>query len=88
MEVMENFNLTVHGVTNMPNLTASEKLVMIHLFTLKSMGVDESHTETSAKMLSYTRHGYLKIVKRLISMGYVKKCKRRGYYSINKTKLF
>jgi DNA-binding MarR family transcriptional regulator len=84
---MENFNLIINGVTNMPNLKASEKLVMIHLFTLKSMGIESSHTEVSANMLSYTRHGYLKIIKRLIEMGYVVKLKR-GYYSLIETNLF
>ena len=45
---MENFNLVINGVTNMSNLKASEKLVMIHLFTLKSMGIMASHIETSS----------------------------------------
>ena len=84
---MENFNLIINGVTNMPTLKASEKLVMIHLFTLKSMGVQASHVETSSKMLAYTRHGYLKIVKRLIEMGLVTKIKR-GYYALNETNIF
>jgi DNA-binding MarR family transcriptional regulator len=85
---MENFNLTIHGITNMPNLAASEKLVMIHLYTLKSIGVLESHVVTSSTMLNYTRHGYLKIIKRLIDMGYVKNAKTRGYYSLNETNIF
>ncbi len=84
---MENFNLTVHGVTNMPNLKASEKLVMIHLYTLKSLGIKASHVETSCDMLSYTRAGYSRILKRLIGMGYVKQ-ERRGYYSLVETNIF
>jgi len=85
---MENFNLTIHGITNMPNLAASEKLVMIHLYTLKSIGVNDSHVVTSSNMLNYTRHGYLKIVKRLINMGYVKHSKLRGNYCLNETNIF
>ena len=82
-----NFNLIVHGVTNMPNLKASEKLVMIHLYTLKSLGLNASHVETSSEMLSYTRCGYSKILNRLIGMGYVNKAKR-GYYSLSETNIF
>ena len=84
---MENFNLVVNGVTNMPNLKASEKLVMIHLYTLKSMGINASHVEVSSTQLSYTRHGYLKILKRIIDKGYVKQVKR-GYYAINETNIY
>lgn len=84
---MENFNLVINGVTNMPNLKASEKLVMIHLYTLKSMGINASHIETSATQLSYTRCGYNKILKRLIGMGYVNMIKR-GYYSLAETNIF
>lgn len=84
---MENFNLIVNGITNMPNLSASEKLVMIHLYTLKSIGVDASHVIVSSTQLGYTRHGYLRILKRLIEMGYVKTVKR-GYYSLNNTNIF
>lgn len=84
---MENFNLIINGITNMPNLKASEKLVMIHLYTLKSIGVDASHVEVSATQLSYTRCGYGKILKRLIGMGYVNIVKR-GYYAINDTNIF
>ena len=84
---MKNFNLITHGITNMPNLSASEKLTMIHLYTLKSMGIDASHVVISSTMLGYTRHGYLKILKRLIELGYVK-CIKRGYYQLNETKLF
>ena len=84
---MENFNLVVNGITNMPNLKASEKLVMIHLYTLKSMGIDASHVEVSATQLSYTRCGYGKILKRLMEMGYVNMIKR-GYYAINETNIY
>lgn len=84
---MENFNLVVNGVTNMPNLKASEKLVMIHLYTLKSMGINASHVEVSSTQLSYTRCGYGKILKRLMEMGYVNMIKR-GYYAINETNIF
>ena len=83
----QNFNLVIHGVTNMPNLKASEKLVMIHLYTLKSLGVNASHVETSSDMLSYTRCGYSKILKRLIGMGYVKQ-QKRGYYCLTETNIF
>jgi len=85
---MENFNLTIHGITNMPNLAASEKLVMIHLYTLKSIGVNKSHVVTSSTMLNYTRHGYLKIVKRLIDMGYIVQSSTRGYYELINTQVF
>jgi DNA-binding MarR family transcriptional regulator len=84
---MENFKYQIHGITNMPNLSASEKLVMIHLHTLKEMGINESHVETSSRMLSYTRHGYLKILKRLIKMGYVNQIKR-GLYELNEVNVF
>ena len=84
---MENFNLVVNGITNMPNLKASEKLVMIHLYTLKSMGIMASHIETSSVQLSYTRCGYHKILKRLIVIGYVNQVKR-GYYAINETNIY
>ena len=84
---MENFNLVINGVTNMSNLKASEKLVMIHLFTLKSMGIMASHVEISSTQLSYTRCGYGKILKRLMGMGYVKQVKR-GYYAINETNIY
>lgn len=85
---MKNFNLTIHGITNMPNLAASEKLVMIHMYTLKSIGVERSHVVTSSTMLGYTRHGYLKIVKRLITMGYMQELRPRGYYSLTETNIF
>ena len=84
---MENFNLVINGVTNMSNLKASEKLVMIHLFTLKSMGIMDSHVEISSTQLSYTRCGYGKILKRLMQMGYVNQVKR-GYYAINETNIY
>ena len=84
---MDNSNFVVHGITNLPNTSASEKLVMIHLYTLKSLNNGVSHVETSANQLSYTRHGYLKILKRLINKGYVKQIKR-GYYELNETNLF
>ena len=84
---MENFNLVINGVTNMSNLKASEKLVMIHLFTLKSMGIMASHVEISSTQLSYTRCGYGKILKRLMGMGYVNQVKR-GYYAINETNIY
>jgi|TARA_R110000765_G_scaffold128565_1_gene226860 DNA-binding MarR family transcriptional regulator len=84
---MDNFTLTINGVTNMPNLKASEKLVMIHLFTLKSLGIDISNVESSSKQLSYTRQGYAKILKRLIKMNYVVQVKR-GSYSIAETKIY
>lgn len=83
---MENFKYQIHGITNMPNLAASEKLVMIHLYTLKALGIDESHVETSSRMLNYTRTGYHKILKRLIKMGYVKQVKR-GLYQLVETNL-
>lgn len=85
---MKNFNLMIHGITNMPNLTSTEKLVMIHLYTLKSMGIDQSHVPTSAKQLSYTRHGYLKIIKRLINLGYVSPVKRGWYQLVETNKVF
>lgn len=85
---MENFNLTIHGVTNMPNLSASEKLCMIHLYTLKSIGVNVSHVVVSSTMLGYTRHGYLKIINRLKELGYVKHAEKRGYYSLTNTNIF
>ena len=85
---MEDFNLTIHGITNMPNLAASEKLVMIHLYTLKSIGVNKSHVVTSSTMLNYTRHGYLKIVKRLMGMGYIIQSSTRGYYELVNTNIF
>ena len=85
---MKNFNLIINGVTNMPNLKASEKLVMIHLFTLKSIGVDESHTEISSTQLSYTRAGYSKILKRLIGMGFVEHGRTRGYYKLSNLNIF
>ena len=85
---MKNFNLIVHGITNMPNLTPSEKLVLIHLYTLKSMGIDQSHVEVSCKMLSYTRPGYQKILKRLIQKGYVEELRPRGNYGLTETNLF
>ena len=84
---MENFNLIINGITNMPNLKASEKLVMIHLYTLKSMGINASHVEISSTQLSYTRCGYSKILKRLIEMGYVEQIKR-GYYGLTETNIY
>ena len=84
---MDNFTLTVNGVTNMTNLKASEKLVMIHLYTLKSLGIDISKVETSSRQLSYTRQGYAKILKRLIGMGYVEQVKR-GSYCLTNTKVY
>lgn len=84
---MENFTLTVNGITNMTNLKASEKLVMIHLYTLKNLGIEVSNVETSSRQLSYTRQGYAKILKRLIGMGYVRQIKR-GSYSLTETKIY
>jgi len=84
---MENFTLTVNGITNMTNLKASEKLVMIHLYTLKNLGIEVSNVETSSRQLSYTRQGYAKILKRLIGMGYVSQIKR-GSYSLTETKIY
>tara|TARA_R110000796_G_scaffold162375_1_gene279156 strand:- start:2 stop:256 length:255 start_codon:yes stop_codon:yes gene_type:complete len=84
---MDNFTLTINGVTNMVNLKASEKLVMIHLYTLKSLGIDISNVESSSRQLSYTRQGYAKILKRLIGMGYVTQVKR-GSYAIAETNIF
>ena len=84
---MDNFNLQINGIINMPNLSASEKLVMVHMHTLKSLGIDASHVEISSKQLSYTRTGYHKILKRLIVMGYVQQVKR-GYYKLNETNVF
>lgn len=86
LSTIEN-NSTESGVFQIPNLSASEKLVMMHLYDLKSKGIHESHVVTSSSMLSYTRHGYLKIIKRLINKGYVKKLKR-GYYTLVETNVF
>ena len=85
---MENFNLVINGVLNMTNLKASEKLVMIHLYTLKSMGIYQAHTEVSSNQLNYTRPGYSKILKRLIGMGYVEHGQGRGYYKLAETNIF
>ena len=84
---MENFTLAINGVTNMPNLKASEKLVMIHLYTLKNLGIEVSHVESSSRQLSYTRQGYAKILKRLIDMGYVEQIKR-GNYTLANTNIY
>lgn len=84
---MENFNLIIHGITNMPNLTPTDKLVMIHLYTLKSMDIHRSHVEVSSKQIGYKRHGYQRILKRLLEMGYVKNA-GRGYYALVETKVF
>lgn len=85
--MVKDYTLTIHGITNMPNLSATDKLVMIHLFTLRSMGVSQSHVVSSSRQLGYTRHGYLKILKRMISLGYVKQIKR-GYYSLTELNIF
>jgi Mn-dependent DtxR family transcriptional regulator len=85
---MKNFNLIINGVLNMPNLKASEKLVMIHLWTMKSLGTHECHTEISSSQLNYSRPGYSKILKRLIEMGYVEYGSKRGWYKLTETNIF
>lgn len=85
--MVNDYTLTIHGITNMPNLSATDKLVMIHLMTLKAMRINESHVVSSSEQLGYTRHGYLKILKRLIEHGYVRQIKR-GLYQLNETNIF
>ena len=71
----------------MSNLQPTEKLVLIHMYTLKSIGIDASHVVVSSTQLDYTRHGYLKIIKRLIEKGYVVPVKR-GYYGLNESNIY
>ena len=53
--MVNDYTLTIHGITNMPNLSATDKLVMIHLMTLKAMRINESHVVSSSEQLGYTR---------------------------------
>lgn len=84
---VEHFNLIVHGLLHMPNLSPSEKLVMIQIASAKNIGVSRVNVTESAKAIGYTRDGWRKVAKRLIDRGWVNNPKR-GYYGLNETKIF
>ena len=59
---------------------------MVKDYTLTIHGI-QSHVVSSSQQLGYTRHGYLKILKRMMAIGYVKQVKR-GYYSLTELNIF
>lgn len=84
---MENFNLTSHGILSLPNVSPSEKLVMIQIATAKSIGVARVNVQISADQIGYTRNGWRKVALRLIDKGLVTNPKR-GYYELANTNIF
>ena len=83
----EQFNYIVHGILGMQNVSPSEKLVMIQIATAKTIGVSRVNVTISAQLLGYTRDGWRKVAKRLITMGLVTNPKR-GYYGLANTNIF
>lgn len=77
---------TFNSITKIPNLLATDRLVLVHLYSLYIEGHIGSHVLTSSKELGYTRQGYLKVIQRLMKYGYVNIIKR-GWYSLNINKL-
>lgn len=84
---MENFNLFTHGILSMPNVSPSEKLLMLQIATAKSIGVRRVNVQKSADQLGYTRNGWRKVAIRLIDKGLITNPKR-GYYELANTNVF
>ena len=77
----------IQGILTLPNLSPSEKLVLIQIWTAKIIGVDRVNVQKSADQLGYTRNGWRKVSLRLIEKGYVENPKR-GYYNVPNTNIF
>lgn len=84
---MNNFNLTSHGILSMPNVSPSEKLVMLQIATAKSIGITRVNVQVSADQIGYTRNGWRKVALRLINKGLISN-PRRGYYELAETNIF
>jgi len=84
---MENYGLTINGILSMPNISPSEKLVMIQIMTAKEIKVGRVNVQIASDQLGYTRCGWRKVAMRLIEKGYVINPKR-GYYGITETNIF
>ena len=84
---MEQFTLTTHGILSMSNLKAIDKVALINLFTLREMGIFQSHVYTDCYRIGLTPNGYRGILKRLRDHGYVKQDKR-AYWSLNQTNIY
>jgi predicted transcriptional regulator of viral defense system len=84
---MENYNLVVHGIISMPNLSPSEKLVMIQIASAKAIGMKRVNVQVSSDLLGYSRNGWRKVAMRLIEKGFINNPKR-GYYELAETNIF
>ena len=84
---MENYNLIVHGILSMPNLSPSEKLVMIQIASAKAIGMKRVNVQVSCDLLGYSRNGWRKVAMRLIEKGFITNPKR-GYYELAETNIF
>lgn len=80
-------NIFNNGIFNLPNVSPTEKLVLLQISTLKGLGVDRVNVTTSSKQLGFTRNGWQKIAKRLIVKGYLLNPKR-GYYELPNLNVF
>lgn len=80
-------NIFNHGIFNLPNVSPTEKLVLLQVATIKGLGVDRVNVTTSAKQLGFTRNGWQKIAKRLIEKGLLLNPKR-GYYELPNLNIF
>lgn len=80
-------NIFNYGIMSMPNLSPSEKLVVMQIAISKSLGITRLNVTKAAEQIGYTRHGWQKVAKRLIEKGFVENPKR-GYYKLSETNVF
>ena len=80
-------NIFNNGIFNLPNVSPTEKLVLLQISTAKGLGVERVNVTKSATQLGFTRNGWQKIAKRLIQKGYLLNPKR-GYYELANTNIY
>lgn len=86
--MQKEFQLQVNGIINMPNLTPTEKFMMVQFTTLESLGVRELHITHAYQQSGWTRHGWRKIALQLIDKGFVEHGSKRGYYRLTNTNVY
>ena len=84
---MQNYNLIVHGIISLPNLSPAEKLVMIQIASSKAVGMKRVNVQVSANLLGYSRCGWRRVAVKLIEKGFVNNPKR-GFYELAETNIF